>query len=615
MKKTLAILALAIAANAYAQVNERVEVLNKKLNTVEVQAMGSYGPLIGITPTASRNGAVVSQYVEAVTRAGGVPVVLAVDTTAQYLHSVVSRLDGVLLTGGEDVAPSYYGEDPHEALGAVDTIRDVLELSVARLAANRNVPVFGVCRGVQLLNVAFGGSLYQDLPSQLGGEVIHHRVSSGERSVHGVNIARGSKLHMLLGIDSMTVNSSHHQAVKEVAKGACVDAVSSDGVIEAIDFYPLKRIMGVQWHPEGFNGKNEYMNKLLNFFIGEARLYKRARELHAQMLTVDTHTDAPLDFEDGVNLGERCSNRVNVPKMQEGMLDSQFLAAYVGSDMKVTEGASTRRVARKLCSETYNLCHERVMHLIDLTYEQVQRYSHLCGIATSYEQALQLKAQGKKAFFLGVENGIGIGEDLSRLHQLKERGVKYVTLCHTWDNQICNSSTHTASAKKGLTKFGRKLVREMNRVGMIIDLSHAGEGTFYDVIKLSTKPVLCSHSGARALCDNDRNLTDNQLRALAQNGGVIQTVAYDGFLRSDGNATISDFVAHINHLVSVAGIDHVGIGTDFDGGGGVPGLNSDSDMVNITMALLEQGYSESDIAKIWGGNFFRLMREVEDVKP
>ena len=587
--------------------------IDASLNEVRAVKNGGECPLIGITPTGTKENSVGKLYVDAVLRAGGVPVILAADTSARYLNDVVSRLDGVLLTGGVDVAPSYYGEAPIPQLGEVNDVRDVLELTVAKLAMRRNLPMFGICRGMQVINVAFGGTLYQDVPSQLGGDIEHRRNSEGERSKHMVSIPGATMLHSVLGVDSLLVNSSHHQAVKAVAKGAVVAAKSRDGVVEAIDFFPYHRVMAVQWHPEGFNGENEYMNKLFTFFVQQSKLYGHARRVHAMALSVDTHTDAPLEFDDGEEFGKRGKNRVNVPKMQEGMLDSQFLAAYVGSDKKVKIDGKVKRVARELNQATYDECHKRVMHLIDLTYEQASSYDEVCGIAYSYDDALRLKNEGKKAIFLGVENGIGIGEDLARLRELKSRGVKYVTLCHTYDNQICHSSTHTADASKGLTAFGKKMVKEMNRMGVIIDLSHASEGTFWDVIKLSKKPVICSHSGARQLCDNDRNITDEQLKALAKNGGVIQTVAYDDFLRSDGKATIEDFMKHLDYMVKVAGVDHVGIGTDFDGGGGVPGLQADNDMVNITMRLIEMGYSDSDIVKIWGGNFFRVMKEVEAV--
>lgn len=613
MRKIILIMMMAMALHGFTQPKETGSSAQIEASLSEVKAKrGGYeGPLIGITPTGSKENSVGKSYVDAVMRAGGVPVIIAADTSALYLCDVVSRLDGVLLTGGGDIAPSYYGEEPLPQLGEVDDVRDVLELSIAKLAMRRNLPMLGICRGMQVINVAFGGSLYQDLPSQLGTDVEHRRNSQGERSKHMATISGGTKLHQLLGVDSLLVNSSHHQAVKTVAKGAVVEAKSSDGVVEAIDFFPYHRVLAVQWHPEGFNGKNEHMNKLFDFFVQQSKLYCHARRVHAMALSVDTHTDAPLEFDDGAEFGLRGDNRVNVPKMQEGMLDSQFLAAYVGSDKKVKIDGKTKRVVRELNQATYDECHKRVMHLIDLTYEQAKRYNDVCGIAYSHDDALRLKNEGKKAIFIGVENGIGIGEDLMRLRELKSRGVKYVTLCHTYDNQICHSSTHTADGAKGLTAFGKKLVKEMNRIGMVIDLSHASEGTFWDVIKLSRKPVICSHSGARMLCDNDRNITDEQLRALAKNGGVIQTVAYSDFLRSDGNATIDDFMRHLDYMVKVAGIDHVGIGTDFDGGGGVTGLQADNDMVNITMRLIEMGYSDSDIAKIWGGNFFRVMSEVE----
>ena len=170
---------------------------------------------------------------------------------------------------------------------------------------------------------------------------------------------------------------------------------------------------------------------------------------------------------------------------------------------------------------------------------------------------------------------------------------------------------NTKDASKGLTAYGRKVVKEMNKLDMMIDISHASEATFWDVIKYSKDPIFASHSSVMALCNHDRNLTDDQLRALAKNGGVIQICIYGGYLNNDEKvASVDDVVKHIDHAVKVAGIDHVGIGSDFDGGGGVLGCKGDNDLINITVKLIEKGYSEEDIRKIWGGNFFRVMNQV-----
>ena len=600
---------IVMSANVAAKpVSDKLAQFNKKIDAVEI-ADGA--PLIGVTPTGSAPTSVSKPYLDAVRRAGGVPVVIAADGSAEYLAQVVTHLDGVLLTGGEDIDPEYFGEQALPELGAVDDVRDDVELAVLRLAANRNIPVFGICRGCQVINVGLGGTLYQDFPSQRGQQVTHQRVD-GVRSRHLVNIDKDNILFKILGKSEIEVNSSHHQSVRDVAPGLKVGAYSPDSIVESVDMYPVKRILGVQWHPEGFNGENEDMNSLLEFFVNEARLYKTAKAMHSRMLSVDTHTDAPLEFEDGVQLGVRSGNRVNVPLMRDGMLDSQFLAIFVSSDKKVKSGEKTIREARPLCLDTYEESNRRMEQLLDSVMTQVKRYDAVCGIAETRADVERLKNEGKKAFFLGVENGLCLGEDLSRIARYRRCGVRYITLTHTYDNQLCHSSTHTADASKGLTKFGKKAVKEMNRQGILIDLSHASEGTFWDVMKLSKYPTFCSHSGAKALCNNDRNLTDEQLRALAAQGGVVQTVAYAGFLRDDKQvATIDDFVRHIKYMVDVAGIDHVGIGTDFDGGGGIPGFETDADAVNVTMKLIEAGFSEAEIAKLWGENFFRVLCEAD----
>ena len=185
-----------------------------------------------------------------------------------------------------------------------------------------------------------------------------------------------------------------------------------------------------------------------------------------------------------------------------------------------------------------------------------------------------------------------------------------MTLCHNGDNDLCDSARGNAE-HGGLSALGREVISEMNRVGMMVDLSHAAESSFYQAIEASRTPIVCSHSSARALCDHPRNLTDDQLRALAASGGVVQTCLYDGFLRKEGGATIEDTIRHIRHMVDVAGIDHVGIGTDFDGDGGIIGCADASEVINITRHLQAEGFTDPDIEKLWGGNFLRVMRLVQ----
>ena len=185
-----------------------------------------------------------------------------------------------------------------------------------------------------------------------------------------------------------------------------------------------------------------------------------------------------------------------------------------------------------------------------------------------------------------------------------------MTLCHNGDNDICDSA-RGGGEHGGLSDFGRLVVSEMNRVGMMIDLSHAAESTFWQVIEHSEKPVVCSHSSCRAMCNHSRNLTDEQIKAVADKGGVVQVTMYEGFLCEEGNATLADFIAHLEHAISVAGIDHVGIGTDFDGDGAVIGCSSASQLLNVTRELLRKGYDEDALEKIWGNNWLRVMEEVQ----
>ena len=211
---------------------------------------------------------------------------------------------------------------------------------------------------------------------------------------------------------------------------------------------------------------------------------------------------------------------------------------------------------------------------------------------------------------LGIENGYAIGKDITNVERFRKRGVVYMTLCHNGNNDICGSARYN-DENLGVSQFGEAVIREMNRTGMMIDLSHSGERSFYDTLEISQTPVVCSHSSCRSLCDHPRNLTDDQIKAITRKGGVIQVCLYSGFLRSDREANILDAIEHLNHIVNLAGVEHVGIGTDFDGDGGIIGCNDSSELINFTRRLMKERYSEDDIRRIWGGNFLRVMEEVQ----
>ena len=605
----LALLAMGTLGNVQAQ-RKRVSPYAPKLEQLYTQADDaqrptvSNKPLIGISlgysPTKN---SVNNTYVNSILMNGGVPYLIPVTDDVEVLRQVVAQLDGIVFTGGEDFAPAYFGEEEHEHLGEVNVNRDTYDLTLFKLASDRNIPTLGICRGLQLINVGMGGTLYQDLPSQKPSDINHRQQEAGTVATHSVSVVEGSLMHQILGEKEIQVNTFHHQAIKKLAPGLKIVGWANDSVPEMIEAYPNRQIIGTQFHPEIFTANGDkLLGKLFQFLIGKAETFQKAKEIHSRILSVDTHTDTPLWFTRGAfSLGWRKSNQVSIQKMEEGYLDSQFLAAFLAQ--------------KELDAESSQKAVEKCQKMLEGIFADVEKYKDYCGIALTEEDARRLKAEGKKAFFLGIENGYGIGKDIKNIKKYKDMGVQYMTLCHSYDNDICNSSSNTADASKGLTPFGRKVVKEMNKVGMLIDISHASEGTFWDAIKYSKDPIFASHSSVKALCDHDRNLTDEQLRALAKNGGVIHICIYDGYLNKDAKAaSIEDVVAHIDHAVKVAGIDHVGIGSDFDGGGGVLGCNGDNDMINITVKLLEKGYSEEDLRKIWGGNFFRVLDQVINKK-
>lgn len=560
-------------------------------------------PLIGVSAGRTQVGSsiVQSTYINAIVKAGGRPVIIPVITDISVLRNIVKDLNGLVLTGGEDVDPLYYGEKAIPEMNEIDSVRDIYDLVLLKLATDRNIPVLGICRGEQIINVAFGGTLYQDIPTQVEDKSIKHKQSEPrEKGTHNISIINDSQLHKILGVLGASTNTFHHQAVKTTAPNFRTVASATDGIVEAIEAYPNRPIMGVQWHPEGHvAGGDTTMLKLFSFIVSESSKFRKAKDMHKRILSVDTHCDTPLEFKkEGFDVGKREANQVNIPKMEEGMLDAIFFAAYTAQGPRDKE--STQKTV------------DKIEGLINGIHSQVENNKDVCDIAYTTDDLIRLKGEGKKAIFIGIENGYGIGKDISNIARFQKMGVNYITLCHTKDNDICDTSSDTKHEWNGLSPYGRDVVKEMNRLGVMIDVSHAGEKTFWDVIGLSTQPIIASHSSVQALCYHDRNLTDKQMKAIAKNGGVVQICLVDLFINKDtSKASLMDAIDHIDYAVKVAGIDHVGIASDFDGGGGLIGCQGSNDMINITVKLIERGYTEEQIAKIWGGNFLRVMSEVQ----
>ena len=559
-------------------------------------------PVIGLTGNFRDGDCTLAEgYYQSVLKAGGVPVILPPYEEMELLVNTLDSLDGILLTGGGDINPLYLGEEPVKELHSINPRRDKQELMLVKLAADRQIPMLGICRGIQTMNAALGGPLHQDIYSQMDGTLIKHDQDL-DRSYasHSVQIEKGSLLHEIFGIENLAVNSFHHQAVKEAAPGFRVCARSSDGVIEAIESTEYKSMLGVQWHPECFILRgDECMMPLFDWLVKEAASFKEAKRLHSRILTLDSHCDTPMFFDQQINFASRDPKiLVDLHKMTEGHLDATIMVAYL-KQLERTDEALLAATAK---------AHQ----ILDEIEEMVARNCTAVDIAYTPTDLYRLKAAGKKAIMLGLENGYAIGKDLTNVERFRQRGVVYMTLCHNGNNDICGSSKYNEEGC-GVSAFGADVIQEMNRVGMMVDISHAGERTFFEALDISSKPIVASHSSARALCNHPRNLTDEQLRALAAKGGVAQVTLYNGFLKKEGKATILDAIEHLNHMVNVMGIEHVGIGTDFDGDGGIIGCASASELINFTRCLLKERYSEEDIRRIWGGNFLRVMEEVQRI--
>ena len=556
-------------------------------------------PIIGITGNYdSGKCTLLEGYYRSVLEAGGTPIVIPAFEDTDAMVSLLDCVDALILSGGGDINPLYLGEEPIRELSSINPVRDSQEVLLVRLAVNRQIPILGICRGIQVMMAALGGKLYQDIYKEAGATLKHSQDTERHVATHSVRIASSSKLAKIFGSTNLFVNSFHHQSVKKAAPGFAVTAVSPDGLIEAVESTRCKSMLGVQWHPECMIlGGDRSMIPLFEWIVGEARSYAEARELHKRILTLDTHCDTPMKFDQQIRFYSRDPRiLVDLHKMTEGRLDATIMVAYLRQlERDETSLETAFAKADRLLSE--------IEAMVALSADSV-------GIAYTPDDLYRLKREGRRALMLGIENGYAIGNDISRIEHFRLRGVVYMTLCHNGDNDLCDSARGNAE-HGGLSALGREAIHEMNRVGMMIDLSHAAESSFYQAIEVSSTPIVCSHSSARALCDHPRNLTDEQLRALAASGGVAEVCLYDGFLRKEGGSTVDDAVRHICHMVEIAGIDHVGIGTDFDGDGGIIGCADASEVINLTRRLLAEGCTEEDITKLWGGNFLRVMRLVQ----
>lgn len=561
-------------------------------------------PIIGITANFNDGNACLAEaYYASILAAGGVPLLIPPYPDRDALLATLDSVDAILLSGGADIDPRYMSQEPdYSLLHTINPRRDEQELMLVRLADARQIPILGICRGIQTLAAALGGSVHQDIYAALGNGLLNHDQSK-ERGVatHEVLFVEGSRIARIFASERLAVNTFHHQAVSSVPEGFVVSAHATDGVIEGMEAVDGRSIIGVQWHPESFILKddNRCMMPLFKWLVDEALLYRKAKEIHSEIVAVDSHCDTPMLFDGGYNFGERSSRAlVDLHKMHEGGLDVATMAVYL------------RQEARD--KESLSKAVEKTNRLLDAIENKVQQCSPYAAIAATPEEVLICKQQKKRAVMRAIENGYAIGDDILNIERYKRKGVVYMTLCHNGDNDICDSA-RGCGEHGGLSAFGREVVKEMNRVGMMIDLSHASETTFFDVIKYSSKPVVCSHSSCKALCNHPRNVTDEQMRAIASVGGVVQITMYNGFLVEDGNAMLDDFMRHLQHAIEVAGIEHVGIGTDFDGDGGIIGCADASQLRNITREMLRRGFTKDDIAAVWGGNWMRVMREIQQV--
>lgn len=326
------------------------------------------------------------------------------------------------------------------------------------------------------------------------------------------------------------------------------------------------------------------------------RFVEAANRIHKKYLTIDTHNDTALHINNPDAQYRVTKGQVSFPMMKEGGLDAAIFAIFIGQKERDTKSLDS------------------AINYVTENLERFRRYvENYKGVSIAYnsQDLIRNKENGVTSVMLAIENGYAIGKDISNLEKFRDMGVRAITLCHNLNNDICDASMDKAPEHNGLSEFGVEVIKEMNKLGLIIDLSHASTKTLFDVLEVSSKPVVATHSGVYAIKNHNRNLKDQEIKAIAKKGGLIQ-VATGRFFLSElpkDSVTVSHIADHIDYVKNLVGIDHVGLGTDFDGGGGVVGMESASKVKNLTIELLKRGYSESDLGKFWGGNFIRFLRD------
>jgi len=355
---------------------------------------------------------------------------------------------------------------------------------------------------------------------------------------------------------------------------------------------------------------------LLIFFIiylfklnyDKNKLFEKANKIHNNIITLDTHCDINLkNFTDSINYSQNLNTQCNIPKMEAGGLDVAWFIVFTGQG--------------ELNEKGYKKAYDNAVLKFNAIHNLVDNYaSEKIELALTSDDVREIHKKGKRVAMIGVENGYPIGLDIKNVEKFYNMGARYMSLAHNGHSQLSDSNTGEYDGiylHNGLSKLGIEVIREMNRLGIMIDISHPSKEAIRQMIRLSKAPVIASHSSARSLCDHSRNLDDEQLAWIKNNGGVVQTVAFKSYLNSEKSnnnisVNVSDFVNHIDYLVNTIGINHVGISSDFDGGGGIEGWNDASETFNITLELVRRNYSEVEIEKLWSGNLLRVLDEVSE---